>query len=96
MKDSGKTIPTATNDSCAIYVRIASGNQSNDRSLKEQRAICEGYAKKNSLQIVSYFEDIYSGASTLNKDLQAMLSTDSEQKISKIIIDRYDRIAKLG
>lgn len=81
--------------SAAIYARFSSELQS-DRSIEDQFALCEEYAKKNGFDIVARYSDrARSGTTIIGRDgLLDILQDSKSGRFASIIVESLDRISR--
>jgi site-specific DNA recombinase len=95
-----KTSPTAqVGDThrmrSAIYARFSTDLQ-NERSIDDQIALCQEYAKREKLEVVTVYEDrARSGGSILGRDGLIQLIDDAKAgKFEVVIVEALDRLSR--
>lgn len=79
----------------AIYARFSTDLQS-ERSIEDQIALCEDFAARDGLHVVSRFEDrARSGGSILGRDgLMALMEAAREKRFDVVIVEALDRLSR--
>lgn len=79
----------------AIYARFSTDLQS-ERSIEDQIALCETYAAREGLSVVSRFEDrARSGGSILGRDgLMGLMEAARERRFDVVIVEALDRLSR--
>ena len=79
----------------AIYARFSSDRQ-NERSSRDQIALCSGWAERQGLAVVdAYTDDAVSGASTINRMGLAQLMRDAGAGLFDVVVcEALDRLSR--
>jgi site-specific DNA recombinase len=79
----------------AVYARFSSDLQ-RDRSITDQFALCEGFAKREGIKIVARFSDrAKSGASMFDRDgLIELREAAKRREFNAIIVESLDRLSR--
>ncbi len=79
----------------AVYARYSTDLQS-ERSIEDQIALCQGYAKREGLQIIATYQDAaQSGASVLGRDgLHDLLDAARQGRFEIVIVEALDRLSR--
>jgi len=79
----------------AVYARYSSDLQ-NDRSIEDQIALCEDFARRQGLTIVSAFHDrARSGASVIGRDgVLALMDAARAGTFDVVIVEALDRLSR--
>jgi len=79
----------------AVYARYSTDLQS-ERSIEDQIALCQGYAKREGLQITTTYQDAaQSGASVLGRDgLLDLLDAARQGRFEIVIVEVLDRLTR--
>ena len=93
MKESTPT--EQTKKRAAIYARFSTDLQ-NERSIEDQIALCQSYAQREGLNIVSTYEDrARSGGSVMGRDgLLRMLDQARERSLDVVIVEALDCLSR--
>lgn len=97
MSGKGRNVnrPSTEQHRVAIYARYSSDLQ-NDRSIEDQFAVCEAYARKNGWTVVAKFADrAVSGASVFGRVEYARMIEQAEQgKLAIVLAEDLDRFSR--
>ncbi|MFY9958321.1 recombinase family protein [Bradyrhizobium sp.] len=88
-------MPIAKQKTAAIYARFSSDLQK-DVSIDDQFALCETYAKREGMNVISRFSDrAKSGSSLFDRDqlLELMLAAKA-RKYDAIVVESLDRLSR--
>jgi site-specific DNA recombinase len=93
MKES--TSNERTKKRAAIYARFSTDLQ-NERSIEDQVSLCQGYARREGLNLVSTYEDrARSGGSVMGREgLLRMLDHAREKSFDVVIVEALDRLSR--
>lgn len=93
MKESTST--EQTKKRAAIYARFSTDLQ-NERSIEDQVSLCQGYAQREGLNLVSTYEDrARSGGSVMGREgLLRMLDQAREKAFDVVIVEALDRLSR--
>jgi DNA invertase Pin-like site-specific DNA recombinase len=81
-------------NSCVIYARYSSDNQS-EHSIDDQLRICRARAEREGWQVVSVFTDYaISGASTLRPGYQQLLELIRRGGVDIVLAESLDRFSR--
>lgn len=82
-------------DTCYVYLRVSSDEQTNGYSLDNQERTCIEYAKSNKLKVKAIFrEEGKSARSTNRPELQKMLAAIESDPPSHIVVMKIDRMCR--
>ena len=78
-----------------IYARYSSDKQS-DRSVEDQVALCEDFARREGLNVTAHYDDrALSGASTIGRlGLQRLMADGRARKFDIVLAESLDRISR--
>ena len=76
------------------YLRISSQGQIEGSGLDRQKETVDTYATKAKLEIVGYFEDVYTGTEADRPGFVAMLEVMMSNSVRTIIVESLDRFAR--
>lgn len=82
------------NDNAVIYARYSSHSQ-NEQSIETQVEICQGYAKKNNLNIIEVYSDKAKTGTNDNREaFQKMLADSNKKNFKYVIVYNLSRFAR--
>jgi site-specific DNA recombinase len=86
---------TTKQKTAALYARFSSDLQK-DRSLDDQFAVCETYAKREDFKVISTFHDrAKSGATLFDRDgLLDLMTAAKARKFNAVIVENLDRLSR--
>jgi site-specific DNA recombinase len=90
-----ETMSTTKPRTAAVYARFSSDLQK-DRSITDQIAVCETYAKREGIKVVAQFSDkAKSGASLFDRDgLMDLRNAAKRKEFDAIIVENLDRLSR--
>jgi site-specific DNA recombinase len=78
----------------AIYARYSSDMQK-DRSIADQFALCESYAKREGLQVVAHFADRAKSGTDMHRDgLTGLRTAAKARAFEVIVVESSDRLSR--
>lgn len=85
----------ATKKRATIYARFSTELQ-NERSIEDQLSLCQGYAEREGLSVISTYEDrARSGGSVMGREgLLRMLDQARERSFDVVIVEALDRLSR--
>jgi site-specific DNA recombinase len=84
-----------TRKRATIYARFSTDLQ-NERSIEDQLSLCQSYAEREGLNVVSTYEDrARSGGSVMGREgLLRMLDQARERSFDVVIVEALDRLSR--
>ena len=79
-----------------LYVRVSTKKQEESGNLLRQKERLMNYAIEQGLHIAGVYEDVASGLNENRKGLSKLLKEMKNQKVSYLIIEYKDRLARFG
>jgi site-specific DNA recombinase len=78
-----------------LYARFSSDMQK-DRSINDQFAVCEGYAKREHLNVIGrYFDKAKSGGSMLDREgLRDLMAAAKRKEFDVLVVEATDRLSR--
>ena len=84
-----------SNKKVAVYTRVTSVGQENNRVVEEQKIALKKFAKKNNYIITNIYEDVgYSGNNFSRPGLLKLLEDIRNKKINILILSDLNRISR--
>jgi site-specific DNA recombinase len=79
-----------------IYTRVSDARQTDGTSLEQQEQYCRQWCERNSVDVVSVFEEAGQSAKTANRPkFQEMFTyLESHSDITHLVVDKWDRFSR--